>query len=309
VPELRQVRRIFTDSRPSNLRGIGFMLAATLLFSGMAAVARLVTERIHPFEVTFFRIAFGVLVLAPLLLRYGLAPFRTRKLGLHLARAVTHVAEMLMYFVGLGMIAFAKVQALSFTTPIFASVLAVLVLRERVFHHRVAGLLLGFIGALVVIQPGAGALDTGTVLIISAAMGWACVILMVKRLTHTDSSLTITVWMVVLMSPIALVPALFVWEWPSPSDLGLLALVGVTGTLGQLAVTQAFRLADTTTVLPFDFTKLLWASLLGFLVFGEVPTVWTWLGGALIFGGGLYIAYAERYHSNAFPTASSTNRE
>lgn len=301
VPPLASLRALasrafhaVTDSTPSNYRGIFYMLSATLMFSVMAVIARHASERIHPFEVTFFRISFGFLVLGPVVLRYGLAPFRTRRLGLHVARAAGHVTEMLMYFMGLSMIAFAQVQALTFTTPLFAAVLAALFLGERIHGARIAALAIGFAGAMVVIRPGVVPLDAGTLLILTSALGWSGVIMIVKQLTRTDSSLTITAWMIVLMSPMALVPALFVWVWPTAAEWGWLALTGVLGTLGQLAVTQAFRVADTSAVLPFDFSKLIWASLFGFVVFGEVPSIWTWIGGTMIFGGGLYIALRER---------------
>lgn len=282
------------DSRASNLRGILLMVAATLCFTVMGVTARHVSERIHPFEVVFFRVAFGFVLLLPLVLRYGLVHFRTRRLGLHGARAGLQVVEMMIYFTGLTMIQYAQVQALTFTTPLFATLLAVLVLRERVLAFRVVGLLVGLIGALVVVRPGLVPLEAGSLLILTSALGWAGVIIMVKSLARTDSSLTITAWMIVLMSPLALVPALFVWVWPTWTELGWLALAGLSGTLGQLAVAQAFRVADTSVVLPFDYLKLVWAALLAWVVFGEVPTAWIWLGGSVIFAGGLYLTLQER---------------
>lgn len=291
---LHAASRFLTDSRPSNLRGIAYMLAATLLFTVMGVTARYVSADIHPFEVVFFRVAFGFVLLVPLIASHGLKHFRTRRFGLHFARAAGHVTEMMIYFTGLVMIQYAQVQALTFTTPLFATLLAVLILREPINAWRLAALGVGFIGAMLVIRPGVVPLQTGSVLILVSALGWAGVILIVKRLTRTDSSITITAWMIVLMSPMALVPALFVWVWPTWPQLGWLALTGIAGTLGQLAVTQAFRVADTTAVLPFDFTKLIWAALLGYLVFDEIPTVWTWIGGLVIFAGGFYIALRER---------------
>lgn len=291
---LRALLHRLTDSRPSNVRGILLMLAATLLFTVMGISARYVSDRIHPFEVVFFRLSVGLLLVLPLVIGHGLKPFHTRRFGLHLARATLHVAEMLVYFTGLVMIQYAQVQALTFTTPLFAALLAVIVLRERIAPRHALALAIGFAGAMIVIRPGVVPLETGSLLILVSALGWAGVILMVKRLTRTDSSITITSWMVVLMSPMALVPALFVWVWPTPHEWALLILAGVAGTLGQLAVTQAFRVADTTAVLPFDFAKLIWAALLGYVVFGEVPAVWTWVGGAAIFASGFYIALRER---------------
>jgi drug/metabolite transporter (DMT)-like permease len=286
--------RALTDSRPSNARGIVLMLAATLLFTVMGICARAASERIHPFEVVFFRLSVGVVLLLPLLIAHGLKPFHTRRFGLHLWRAVLHVVEMLIYFTGLAMIQYAQVQALTFTTPLFAALLAVLVLRERIAGRNVAALIVGFVGAMIVIRPGVVPVETGSLLILLSALGWAAVILVVKRLTLTDSSVTITSWMIVLMSPLALVPALFVWVWPTWQEWLLLIVAGLAGTLGQLAVTQAFRVADTTAVLPFDFAKLIWAALLGYLVFGEVPTLWTWIGGTAIFACGFYLALRER---------------
>jgi drug/metabolite transporter (DMT)-like permease len=295
-----------TDSRPSNIRGILLMLAATVLFTIMGAAARYVSDRIHPFEVVFFRNAFGFVLLLPLVLSYGLRHFRTQRFGLHVARAGGHVAEMTIYFVGLVMIPYAQVQALTFTTPLFTALLAVLILREQIHARRIAALAIGFLGAMIVIRPGIVAVDTGSVLILLSALGWAGVILIVKELTRTDSSVTITAWMVVLMSPMSLVPALFVWQWPTPAEWGWLAVVGISGTLGQLLVTQAFRVADTMAVMPFDFTKLIWASLLGFLVFDEIPSLFTWIGGVIIFGGALYVALRERQSQERIATATKS---
>ena len=290
-PEL--LKRL-TDSRPSNVRGIVCMLAATVLFTIMGASARYVSDRIHPFEVVFFRNAFGFVLLLPLVLSYGLRHFRTQRFGLHAARAAGHVAEMTIYFVGLTMIQYAQVQALTFTTPLFTALLAVLILRERIHARRIVALAIGFLGAMIVIRPGFVPVDTGSLLILLSALGWAGVILIVKQLTRTDSSITITAWMVVLMTPVSLIPALFVWQWPTPAEWTWLAVAGIAGTLGQLLVTQAFRVADTMAVMPFDFTKLIWASLLGFLVFDEVPSIFTWIGGTVIFAGSLYVALRER---------------
>jgi drug/metabolite transporter (DMT)-like permease len=286
--------RGLTDSRPSNFRGIFYMLAATLLFTVMGVTARYVSAHIHPFEVVFFRNAFGFVLLLPLVLGYGLRHFRTQRFGLHAARAVGHLSEMLIYFVGLTMIQYAQVQALTFTTPLFAALLAVILLRERIQARRILALAIGFLGAMLVLRPGLVPVDTGSLLILISALGWAGVILIVKQLTRTDSSVTITAWMIVLMTPMSLIPALFVWVWPTWTEWCWLAVAGITGTVGQLAVTQAFRVADTTVVMPFDFTKLIWAAALGFLVFDEVPTLWTWIGGSVIFAGALYIALRER---------------
>jgi drug/metabolite transporter (DMT)-like permease len=158
----------------------------------------------------------------------------------------------------------------------------------------IAALVIGFLGAMLVIRPGLAAVDTGSILILISALGWAGVTLIVKELARTDSSITITAWMIVLMTPMSLIPALFVWQWPTPREWFRLARAGIAGTLGQLLVAQAFRVADTTAVIPFDFSKLIWASVLGYLVFSEVPSLWTWTGGAIVFAGACDVALRER---------------
>jgi drug/metabolite transporter (DMT)-like permease len=116
---------------------------------------------------------------------------------------------------------------------------------------------------------------------------------MVKDLSRTESSITIVAYMTVLMAPVSMVPALFVWQWPTPPELMWLAVMGVVGTGVHFTVAQALREADLSTILPFDFTKLIWISVLAYLIFGEVPTIATWIGGTVIFASGAYIAQRE----------------
>jgi drug/metabolite transporter (DMT)-like permease len=135
----------------------------------------------------------------------------------------------------------------------------------------------GFLGALVIIRPGVQPVDLGSMLTVGSALVWAVCMIIIKRLAGTESSLTITAYMVILMTPLSLSVAVFHW-----------------GTLGQWLMTQAFRLADATVVLPLDFAKLVWGAALGWLAFDELVDGWTWLGAVIIFSGSMYIAYRER---------------
>jgi drug/metabolite transporter (DMT)-like permease len=116
----------------------------------------------------------------------------------------------------------------------------------------------------------------------------------IKLLSRTDSAVTITTYMVLLMSPLSLLPALYYWTWPSPEMWLWLVVCGVFGTIAQLLMAQSFRVADATVVLPFDFTKIVWGALIGYLAFGEVVDIWTWIGAGVIFSGVTYITYRER---------------
>lgn len=280
--------------RGNVLRGALLMAAAAVIFAVMHGSVRWVSAEIHPFEVAFFRNLFGFLVLVPWFTTQGLGPLRTKRFGLHLLRASSNVVAMVMFFMALSMTPLAVVQALGFTAPLFATVLAILILGEQVRLRRWTALIAGFVGALLIVRPGIQPLDAGALLTLGSAAVWGLTLIMIKVLSRTDSAVTITAYMVLLMTPLSLVPALFYWTWPSAEAWFWLVVCGVTGTLAQLLMTQSFRVADATVVMPFDFTKIVWGALIGYLIFGEVVDAWTWIGAAVIFAGVTYITYRER---------------
>ncbi|NIM26652.1 MAG: EamA family transporter, partial [Gammaproteobacteria bacterium] len=270
------------------------MAAAAACYAILHGSVRYISSDIHPFEVTFFRNLFGFLVLLPWFVMHGLQPLRTRRFGLHLLRAGSNVVAMLMFFMALSMTPLALVQALGFTAPLFTTVLAIFILGERVRLRRWTALIAGFVGALAIIRPGLQPVDTGSLLTLGSAAVWGFTLVIIKVLSRTDSAVTITAYMVLLMSPLSLIPALFFWTWPDPAGWFWLVVCGVSGTAAQLLMAQSFRVAEATVVLPFDFTKIVWGALIGYVVFGEVVDIWTWIGAAVIFAGVTYITYRER---------------
>ena len=289
---------------PPVARGMSLMVVTTLCFTAMHTMARVMGEVLPPFEVAFFRNLFGLLALAPVFLRHGAAPLRTEKLGLHALRGAAQAGWMLAFFTGLTMIPLADVTALAFSAPLFGSLLAVVLLGELIRMRRVAALVLGFAGVLAVLRPGFEEVSAGALLIVAASVAWGLTITIIKVLAKTESSVTQTVYMGLFLTPITFVPALFVWEWPAPAHYPWLAAIGVCGTLGHIAFAQAVKLADSTAVLPLDFLRLIWASLIGFFLFAEVPDALSWLGGAVIFGSATYIAVRES--RLARPTSTDT---
>ncbi len=275
------------------LRGMLLLLVATIGFAAMHAVIRHASSAQHPFEVAFFRNFFGLIVLCPFWLRSGLAVFRTERLPLHATRGVLHVSAMLCFFYAVPITPLSTIAALSFTAPLFVTIGAVVFLGEVVRARRITALLLGFIGAIVIIQPGFGALDLGALLVLCSSAIWASALLIIKALSRTESSLTLTAYMGALLTPLSLIAALPFWQWPSLVELGWFALMGAFGTVSHLCLAQAFREADASAVLPVDFLRLLWASVLGYVWFGEVPEVLVWVGGTIIFSSTLYLAYRE----------------
>ena len=208
----------------------------------------------------FFRNLFGVVALLPVFFRSGFGVLRTRRLGLHVGRAIIQSAGMMCFFIGLTMIPFAEVTALSFSAPLFATVLAILVMGERVRMRRVCALIVGFIGVLVVLRPDTGAISLGALFVVGSSFVWAVAMAIIKSLSRTESSVTTTLYAALFMAPITLIPALFVWREPNLEQLVWLLGVGAAGTLGHLAFAQAFKIAEMSAVLPLDFLRLVWAS-------------------------------------------------
>lgn len=287
------ILRAYYRHLPAPLRGMVLMFFAALAFATMHAIIRHMGSQHHPFEIAFFRNLFGFIVLLPFFARHGLAVLKTERLGLHAARGVTQVAGMLMFFTAVTITPLATIAALSFTAPLFATVGAILLLRERVRLRRIAALVLGFVGTMIVLRPGLVEIESGALLAVASSVAWATAMLIIKILARTESSVTITAYMAVFLTPMTFIAALFVWRWPSLVDIGWFALMGTIGTAGHLALAQAFKEADVTTVLPVDFTRLFWASAFGFFLFGQVPEALVWVGGSVIFASTLYIAYRE----------------
>lgn len=282
---------------PATAQGIVLMIFATICFTSMQSAIRIVAEDpanpLHPLEIVFLRNVFGVIALAPVFVRSGLMVFRTRRLKLHFARALVQSMGMMSFFVGLTLIPFSEVTALSFSAPLFATVLAVLVMGERVRIRRISALLIGFAGVLVIVQPTAGALSVGALLILGSSFTWAIAMTVIKSLSRTESSVTTTLYAGLFMAPLTFLPALYFWTDPTPVQLVWLLGIGISGTVGHVAFAQAFKLAEMSAVLPLDFLRLVWASAFGFFLFGEIPTLASWTGGLIIFASASYIAFRE----------------
>lgn len=279
---------------PPNLQGMALMFMVTIFIVSMHGLIRHLSQQLHPFEVAFFRNFFGIPILLPFLFRDGLALFRTPRLRVHVIRSLGHVTAMLTFFYGLSTTELATANALGFTAPLFAAALATLVLGEVFRWRRWTALIVGFIGMLIILRPGFIALDTGPLLILCSSFVWGSVLVIIKSLGQRENVTTIVAWMIVFMVPLSLIPALFVWQWPNWTQIGLMAVMGMMGTAGHFMITQALKIADTAAVMPIDFLKLIWATALGYLVFAETPDFWTFVGGAIVFTAATYIALRER---------------
>ena len=265
-----------------------------IAFAAMNACVRYLSREIHPFEIAAIRSTFGLLIFLPILARWGVAPLRTQRIGLLAVRGLCHVATMLLHFMALSLIPLATFASLNFSIPLFTTILAVILLGEVIRLPRLVALGIGFAGALVVVRPGIVDVDLGAVLVLAGAATFAASVIILKLLVRSESSLTVTLYMSVVVTPVTLIAAIPFWQTPTLAQLGLLAVMAGLGTGGFLLFTQAFKEAEVSVLSPVNFTGLIWSALFGYLAFGEVADLWTWVGGAMIFSATTYIAYRER---------------
>ena len=292
-----QAASTFWKDQTPVMRGIVLMCLSTVAFAIMHGLVRFVSEVLPPFQIAFFRNIFGLAFLFPLLMRSRFTVLRTKQIGLHVLRGVINIAAMLMFFTALSISPLAKITALSFTAPIFMAVLAVLILRERFRIYRWSAILVGFFGMLIILRPGLTTIDTGALLVTASAVLWAVAMIIIKIQSRSESTLTIVAYMGIFLGIFSIGPALWVWQPFGLQTLGWMVLIGLSGTIAQMALSQSLKETDPTAILPFDFLKLIWTAIIGAWFFAEIPDIYTWTGAAVIFLSGLFIMLRERHQS------------
>ena len=270
-------------------------IGATLFGSFMGAGVKLLSDDLHPIIICFYRCLMGLIIITPFVARNNFQALQTNNMRLQIFRALINIISMICWFSAIGMMHFEKATALGFTTPLFTTILAVLILGEVIRFHRTAALLLGFVGILIIIRPGYMPFEFGTILMLIASFSFSFVLIFVKKLSATDSSLTIIFYHLLYMTPAFFILTLFYWENINLNQLIIFTLMGTSGLLSHWCLAQAFKLSDTTFVMPLQFTKLIWASLIGLFIFAEQPDIWTWVGGVVIFISVVYITYREAF--------------
>ncbi|MCW5656852.1 MAG: DMT family transporter [Burkholderiaceae bacterium] len=285
--------RALSELPARRAKGMALGLVAAASFTLLHASVRYASRELHVFEITFFRYFFALFFMLPALLRSRGAVLTTERLHLHLIRCVMLMISMLGIFSALTMTPIATVTALSFISPVFASAAAIVLLRERSTPTRWLAVAAGVAGMLLIVRPGLVPLSAGPVLAVCGALAWAVSIIVIKLMSTTESSTTQVAYMSVIVTPLTFLLAVWVWKWPSLQMIPVLVFTALIATVGQFAYTKAFQYAEATALMPLDFTRLMWASLVGFLVFGEVPDIWSWIGGTVIFMSAAYITLHE----------------
>ena len=280
-----------------------FVILLSLLGTGTAAIMvsgiKLLSQDLNPFIIAFYRCLFGVIIMLPFMIYNYPEAWKTHNIKLQFVRSAINVYSMISWFTAIGTLQLEKAAAIGFTTPLFTTILAIIFLGEVIRIQRITALIVGFIGILVVIRPGYIPFESGALWLLSAAITFSIVIIIVKKLTEKDSSLTTAFYQMAFMVPPTFFIALFFWESINKNQFLLFIFVAIAGFITQFSFAQCLKMAETTFIMPIQFTKLIWLSLIGYFFFMEVPDIWTWIGASIIFSSILFIAYREAINKNS----------
>lgn len=276
--------------------GIALRVVAMFCMAGLAALVKWCSGRGVPvLEIIFFRSAFAFIpVLLYVWRTSGFAVLKTRRPIGHLTRSLVGLTGMVCGFTAVGLLPLTQSTAISFSAPLFMTALSALLLREHVGPHRWAAVAVGFVGVLIMVHPDpARFVSIGTLFALAAAVGTAGAMTAIREIGRTEPGPTIVFYFTLAGAVLGLASLPFGWVIPDIATLALLIAGGLIGGIGQLFLTEALRRAPVALVAPFDYTQLVWASLLGFLVWGETPQLATLIGAVVVAGSGVYILYRE----------------
>lgn len=273
----------------STIRAALWMGGSITSLLTMAVAGRALVPALDVFQVMEMRSIIGWFILLPLVLASGgFAAMRTRRPLQHIGRNLSHYCGQFAWLLALTMIPLAQLISIEFTTPIWGALLAVLFLGERMNGRKIAAILLGLVGVVVIVRPGATPIDPGHLIILAGAVGFGISVVMTKSLTRTDSVVAIIFWMLIIQSAIGLIPAIMVWRTPELWMWPWILLISFTGMSSHFCMARALSYAEATVVMPMDFLRLPLSALVGFLLYSERIDAFTAAGAMLILVGNLF---------------------
>lgn len=276
-------------------RGIALILLSTLFLGTSDVTAKYLSKTLPSIEIAWLRFVVFALIMVPAMLPGSpLYALRTGRIRFQLLRGIALLGSSILFITALRYLPIAEASATSFVAPLFVTALSIVFLSEKVGLRRWIATAVGLTGVVVILRPGTGAFQIAALLPIASAFAWAVTLVMTRVMSGREHVVTTMTYSsiagVAVLS--AMVP--FVWTTPSWNAVLLGLLVGVASTTGQWIVVLAFRYADASVLAPFSYIQLLWVSIFGFLIFGEVPDIWTIVGAVFIVSSGLYTAHRER---------------
>jgi drug/metabolite transporter (DMT)-like permease len=276
-------------------RGIAMIIASTLFLASSDAMAKYLARSLPAAEITWIRFLVFVLIMLPIVLAPSSGnPMRSARPLVQVWRGLALLGSSIFFITGLSYLPIAEAAATAFIAPVFVTGLSILFLREKVGVRRWIATTVGLIGVLVVVRPGTSAFHPAAVFPILSALGWAVALVLTRKITGVDRAITTMAFSAVTGFLVMSVIVPFYWIAPSWPQILLGVGIGMSSTLGHWIVVLAFRYADASVLAPFSYVQLVWVTLLGFVVFSEVPDIWTFVGAAIIISSGVYTAHRER---------------
>ena len=295
LPEKKLARRSAPARADRPFHGIALILASTVFLGISDVTSKYLSATLPSIEIAWIRFLVFALVMVPAMLPGShLFALRTARPGLQVMRGVALLGSSVFFISGLRFLPIAEASATGFVSPLLVTALSIVFLGESVGVRRWIATAVGLIGVLIILRPGSSAFHPAAFFPLVSALSWACMLIMTRMMSGREAVMTTMTYSSIVGIGIltALVP--LVWVSPSWHDILFGVLIGVASTAGQWFVVLAFRYADASVLAPFSYTQLLWVSILGFLVFGEVPDVWTVTGAIFVVASGLYTAHRER---------------
>ena len=296
IPTRRSDARSAAFAKPTDNvpLGILWMIGATVLLAVAAAIAKWLTEFYPVGEVMFVRSLSGLIVCAVLILPMtGFSVFATRRPGAHVARGLSQSISQTLTVIAVSLMPLAGAVAISFSAPLWAALLSILWLKERAGPARWAVLLTGFSGVIIVTNPGVDAFQIGALFALGNAIMYGSVTVAVRGMTATESPYTLLMWQMVTMTVCHSFLLLFGFRWPTAADAAMLAFGGIANAAAQYAWTKALLMAPTSAVSPFYYLMLVWAMVIGFVVWGDMPTLALLVGSGIVIASGTFLLWHE----------------
>lgn len=289
-----QSRLAAAGRRSDPIVGVFWITLAMALFAGLAVFSRAAMNAgLHPFVVLFIRNVFAVSLLLPLLAWRGRSLLHSSQPSLYLFRVSVSLLSMVAWFYAISLIPIGELTAIGFLGPLFGTLGAIFLLGETVRWRRWAALLVGFAGAMIILRPSGSSLGLGQLCALVAAMSAGLTVILLKQLTARDDPDKIVFITNIMLTPLSLIPALFVWSWPTLEVLPLLLGLGICAVLGHIALVRGYAATDASLAQTFEFSRLPFSVAIAYAAFGESIDGWTWLGAAIIFASAVYITHRE----------------
>jgi drug/metabolite transporter (DMT)-like permease len=278
---------------PPNVQGALWLVSGGFIFTSTSVMIRLLSTQIESVQTAFFRAVISVILLLPMIAAGRVQPWHSKRLAGHFWRTAMGTASMVLGFYAVSMLPLADATAIAFSQPLFSVVVAAAIAGEKVRWRRWSATIIGFAGVLVMVRPGEGSLQLGALVALANAAAVAVSILLVKRLSDTETPLMILTQFAIFSTILLALPAIWVWRWPDLWGWVLAVGIALSATIGQYFWVQAFKSGEMSAVAPFEYMRLPFAVFVGWLVWGEMPVIWTYIGAAIVIGSALYIAHRE----------------